>query len=123
MSHHVEQFYAAVSALVEHGPIKQRLIKAYEQHLEAIAEDDLHQEVQKSFARLHSMMHGVLPANGEGPICASVRKMSKAEADQCARLIVEMYGTVTQQTNDMQSPLPLALKDNVAVPPFLVNAG
>ncbi len=123
MSHHVERFFAAVSALVEHGPIKQRLIKAYEEHLEALAEDDLHLEVQQSFARLRSMMHGVVPANGEGPICATVRKMSKLEADQCARLIVEMYGEVIRHTGDMQSPLPLTLKDRLAVPPFLVKTG
>lgn len=123
MSHHVERFFAAVSVLAQHGPIKQRLIQAYEEHLEAIAEDDLHFEVQKPFARLRGMMHGVMPASGEGPICASVRKMSKVEADRCARLIVEMYGTVTRHTGDMQSPLPPGLKDSVAVPPFLVNSG
>lgn len=123
MSHHAEKFFAAVSALVEHGPIKQRLIKAYEEHLEAITEDDLHLEVQKPFARLRRIMHDVMPANGEGPICASVRKMSKVEADQCARLIVQMYATVIRHANDLQSPLPLAMKDNVASPPFLVNTG
>lgn len=123
MSHHVEQFFAAVSALVEHGPIKQRLIRAYDEHLEAIHEDDLHLEVQKPFARLRRLMHGVVPANGEGPICASVRKMSKVEADQCARLIVEIYGSVIRHMSDMQAPLPLVTQEHLAVPPFLVKAG
>lgn len=123
MSHYVDRFFAAVSVLVAHGPIKQRLIRAYEDNLVAIEEDELPVKAQKSFSRLRRMMHCVAPANGEGPICASVRKMSKAQADECAELIVEMYGELIQSTDDIRSPLPISTKDHGKIPPFLVKSG
>ena len=55
-----------------------------------IEDDDVSADLQKSFKELRRLMHGVVPANGEGPICASVRKMSKVQADHCAQLIVEI---------------------------------
>ena len=122
MSHHVNRFFAAVSVLVAHGPIKQRLIRAYEDNLVSIEEDDLPVAVQKSFARLRRMMHSVAPANGEGPICASVRKMSKVQADDCAELIVEMYGDVIRSDDEIGSALPISGKDHASVPPFLVKS-
>ena len=123
MSHQVDRFFAAISVLVAHGPIKQRLIKAYEQHLEEIEEDDLPVAVQGSFVALRRAMHRVSPSNGEGPICASVRKMSKIQADDCARSIIEMYGGVVGQTGDTLAPLPLVAEDRPGVPPFLVKSG
>lgn len=123
MSHYVDRFFAAVSVLVAHGPIKQRLIRAYEDNLVAIEEDELPVKVQKSFSRLRRMMHCVAPANGEGPICASVRKMSKAQADDCAELIVKMYGELIQSADGIRSPLPISTKDHGNVPPFLVKSG
>jgi len=122
MSHQVDRFFAAISVLVAHGPIKQRLIKAYEQHLEGIEEDDLPMAVQGSFVSLRRAMHRVSPSNGEGPICASVRKMSKIQADECARSIIAMYGGVVGHTGDTLAPLPLVLEDRPRVPPFLVKS-
>ncbi len=122
MSHHVNRFFAAVSVLVAHGPIKQRLIRAYEDNLASLEEDELPQSVQKSFARLSRMMHGVAPANGEGPICASVRKMSKVQADDCAALIVEMYGNVIRSEDEIGASMPIAAEHHASVPPFLVKS-
>jgi hypothetical protein len=122
MSHHGDRFYAAVSVLVAHGPIKQRLIRAYEDNLASIEEDALPTTVQKSFARLGRMMHCVAPANGEGPICASVRKMSKVQADDCAELIVEMYGSLIRSDDGIGSALPMSGQDHTGVPPFLVKS-
>ena len=41
MTNHVERFHAALTVLAGHGHIKQRLIKAYEENLAAINEDEL----------------------------------------------------------------------------------
>jgi hypothetical protein len=122
MTHHVDRFFAAVSILVAHGPIKQRLIRAYEDNLVSIEEDELPASIQKDFAKLRRAMHCVAPANGEGPICASVRKMSKVQADDCAELIVQMYGKVVQLQDEMGSPMPLSGDDHANVPPFLVKS-
>lgn len=118
-----DRLFGAVSVLVTHGPIKQRLIRAYEENLEPIEEDELPIEVQDSFAGLRRLMHGVAPAGGEGSVCASVRKMSKVEADRCAQLIVEIYGGVVLLEEGSTPPLSRSVGDTTAVPPFLVKSG
>jgi len=76
MSYHVDRFFAALSVLAGHGHIKQRLIRAYEDNLAEINEDELPVTAKQTFADLKQQMYRVSPLNGEGPICASVRKMS-----------------------------------------------
>jgi hypothetical protein len=121
MTYHVDRLYAAVSVLAGDGHIKQRLIKAYRENLDAIAAEDLPRELRKSFRELQSRLHSVAPLNGEGPVCASVRKMSVREASECAVAIVDLYGDVIRLAENLQDPLPL--QDDVAqIPPFLVKS-
>lgn len=121
MTYHVDRFYAAVSVLAGDGHIKQRLIKAYRENLDDIIEDDLPRELQKSFRELRSRLHCVAPLNGEGPVCASVRKMSVSEASECAIAVVTLYGDMIRESENLQDPLPL--NDDLAkVPPFLVKS-
>lgn len=122
MYYHVDNFFAAVSVLAGHGHVKQRLISAYEDNLALIDEDDLPIPVKQSFADLKHMMHRVVPLNGEGPICASVRKMSVDEANQCAQLMVDLYGDMIRHNDSGQTVLPLQIDDRPAVPPFLVKS-
>jgi len=121
MTYHVDRFYAAVSVLAGDGHIKQRLIKAYRENLDDIIEDDLPRELQKPFRDLRSRLHCVAPLNGEGPVCASVRKMSVSEASECAIAVVTLYGDMIRESENLQDPLPL--NDDLAkVPPFLVKS-
>ena len=121
MTYHVDRFYAAVSVLAGDGHIKQRLIRAYRENLDDIIEDDLPRELQKSFCDLRSRLHCVAPLNGEGPVCASVRKMSVSEASECAIAVVTLYGDIIRESENLQDPLPL--NDDLAkVPPFLVKS-
>jgi hypothetical protein len=122
MTNHVERLHAALTVLAGHGHIKQRLIKAYEDNLVSIDEDDLPIAVKKSFAHLRRQMHSVTPLNGEGPICASVRKMSFAEASECAASVVTLFGTLSRLQDDTQTSLPLIDRDDARVPPFLVKS-
>ena len=121
MTYHVDRFYAAVSVLAGDGHIKQRLIKAYQENLGEIVEDDLPRGLRKPFRELRSRLHCVAPLNGEGPVRASVRKMSVSEASQCAVEVVNLYGKIIREAEDLQDPLPL--NDDVEnVPPFLVKS-
>ncbi len=122
MSYHVENFFTAVSVLAGHGHIKQRLISAYEDNLELIDEDELPVPVRDPFADLQHLMHRVTPTNGEGPICASVRKMSVDEANQCAQIMVDIYGDMIRHADSGQTALPLQIDDRPAAPPFLVKS-
>ena len=122
MTDHVDRFHAALLVLAGHGHVKQRLIKAYEDHLAEIHEDELPIAMKQSFADLRNEMQRVAPLNGEGPICASVRKMSLQEASECAGRIVSLYGDISRYGDDTQSALPLGDEDEVRVPPFLVKS-
>ncbi len=122
MTNHVERFHAALTVLAGHGHIKQRLIKAYEENLVAISEEELPVSMKQSFADLRRQMYGVTPLNGEGPICASVRKMSFDEASECAASVVTLYGQIARSQDGAQGSLPLSELDEARVPPFLVKS-
>lgn len=111
MSKHVHRFYTAVSILASHGHIKQRLVRAYEGSLTYIDDDDMPSELQESFADLRRVMNQVAPLNGEGPICASVRKMSIDEADDCARRILDLYGDMIRLVDKARVKSPLSVED------------
>ena len=64
MTNHVERFHAALTVLAGHGHIKQRLIKAYEDNIVDINEDELPVALKQSFADLRRQMYGVTPLNG-----------------------------------------------------------
>ncbi len=122
MSNQVDRFFAAVSVLAGHGHIKQRLMKAYEDNLEAIDEDELPVAIKQAFADLRRDMHRVTPANGEGTICASVRKMSVGEASECAVSVVALFQEVSRLSDGKQRAQALDSEERKTVPPFLVKS-
>ena len=122
MSYHVDHFFAAVSVLAGHGHIKQRLMKAYEDHLTEISEDELPIAAKQAFADLKHSIYRVTPLKGESPISASVRKMSVGEASECAASVVTVYGEIVRYRDGAQASLPLDRTEQVGVPPFLVKS-
>ena len=123
MAYQVDCLFAAVSVLAGHGHIKQRLISAYEEHVDMLGEEDLPIVAREAFADLRDKMYRVAPLNGEGPVCASVRKMSVEEASACAVSIVELCHEVARLESEVQAPPPAIDSDVVdPVPPFLVKA-
>jgi hypothetical protein len=91
-----ECFHCATLELVRSTPIKQRLVCAYRRHLAALPEDQLPSEVRESFGHVMRVLRGVQPLPGEDAVAASVRKMSNQEADECASLIVEIFGLMSR---------------------------
>jgi len=122
MTNNVERFHAALTVLAGHGHIKQRLIKAYEDNIADINEDELPVALKQAFTDLRRQMYSVSPLNGEGPICASVRKMSFDQASECAASIVTIFGEIARLQDDTQVSLPLTTTDEARVPPFLVKS-
>ncbi len=121
MAYHVDRLHAAVTVLAGHGHIKQRLISAYERYIDSISDEELPVCMLEAFADLRDQMYRVAPLNGEGPICASVRKMSIEEASACAALIVDLYREVLSQAKRAQTPASRAAAVINTVPPFLVK--
>ena len=121
MTYHVDRFHAAVSVLAGDGHIKQRLVRAYLENLDDIVDDDLPRKLKNSFRELRSRLQCVAPLNGEGPVRASVRKMSINEASECAVIVVDLYREVIREAENLQDPLPLHDEAD-KVPPFLVKS-
>ncbi len=123
MSNHLNLFYAAVSVLVGHGNIKQRLIQAFEENLAGIETDELPVALKQPFADLRKMMSGVDPLNGEGRIRATVRKMSVIEADECAQVMIDLYTDMIRFDDHEHDSLPVNIGgEKQVVPPFLVKS-
>ncbi len=121
MAYHVDRLHAAVTVLAGHGHIKQRLISAYERYIDSISDEELPVCMLEAVADLRDQMYRVAPLNGEGPICASVRKMSIEEASACAALIIDLYREVLGQAKRAQTPTSRAAAVINTVPPFLVK--
>ena len=122
MSNHVDRFYAAISVIVGHGDIKQRLICAFEDHLAIIEDDELPQTVKDAFTELRSQMTGVEPLNGEGHIRATVRKMSVVEADDCARRMLDLFSDLVRLHDDADGQQSIQVGETPRIPPFLVKS-
>jgi len=103
-----ENMHCATLELVRSTSIKQRLIAAA-RHLTPLAEDQLPTETRGSFAQLMRSLAGVQPQRGEDAVVASVRKMSNQQADDCAALIVEIFGALCRAESLAQrSQAPVA---------------
>lgn len=120
MANLVDRFYAAVTVLTSHGHIKQRLIDAYVDNLSSIDDDELPREMRERFGDLNARVHAVAPLNGEGRVCASVRKMSIYEASECAHQILALYADLVRRGDEL--PQTAGPGDKAEVPPFLVKS-
>jgi hypothetical protein len=99
----LENLHCATLELVRSTSIKQRLIAAA-RHLTPLTEDQLPNETRASFAQLLRSLAGVQPQRGEDAVVASVRKMSNQQADDCAALIVEIFGALCRVDSPSQRP-------------------
>jgi len=97
-------FHSATLELVRSTPIKRRLIAAYRRHLALVPEDQLPGDVRESFGQVMRCLQGVQPLRGEDAVAASVRKMSNPEADDCAALIVEIFGLMCRDHATLNRP-------------------
>lgn len=98
MSSALDCLHFATLELVRSTPIKQRLVCAYRRHLGELPEDALPGEARDTFRQVMRTLRGVQPLRGEDAVAASVRKMSIQEADECAAMIVEIFGLLSRSS-------------------------
>jgi hypothetical protein len=104
-----ENLHCAALELVRSTSIKQRLISASRHLTPLVDRDELPSEIRGSFAQLMQALAGVQPLRGEDAVVASVRKMSNQQADDCAALIIEIFGTLCRGESLVQrSQAPVA---------------
>ncbi len=121
-----EQFGTALAVLAGHGDIKSRLIKAFDECLTDIEDATLPKAARQPFADLHRRVTRVSPLNGEGPVCASVRKMSIVEADECAQALVSVFTEVLRsdrsRRGQVAAPQTEPAADDLEVPAVLLKS-
>jgi len=130
MCHVADKFYAAVRALAAEGPVKQRLICAYVDHLESLAEGDVPEAIRPRFEALRKAMSAVPPTEKETAVQVSVRKMSLAEAGRLTRSILAMFAELVRVKSTgerlnsgdaARAPAFSRLDAGVQVPSFLAR--
>jgi len=99
-----DSLHSATLELVRSSPIKQRLISVYRRYLSTLAAEQLPTEARGTFAEVMRNLGGVKPLRGEDAVAASVRKMSTQQADDCAALIVEMFGMLARGESAQRQP-------------------
>ena len=82
----------AVTLLIGHGALKDRLALAYSDCLEQLDEHELPDEVQDEFSQMTQAMHRARALPGDNIVRASIRKLSNEEAQRYAALVVRIYG-------------------------------
>ena len=100
-----ERFEAAVSALVGEGSVKDRLVVAYSEHLNDLADSELPQSLRTTFEDLHTALHAVTPTGREPCVKATVRKMSTRQVGNHARTIVSIYADLVCHGERARRPL------------------
>jgi hypothetical protein len=91
-----DRFLSAVRTLTGEGPIKQRLVGAYQEYLEDVREEELPDSIRGKFESLRQALTSVEPANGESAVHASVRKMSPVDAQRFATSILLMLAELVR---------------------------
>jgi hypothetical protein len=102
-----DSLHSATLELVRSTPIKQRLICAYRRYLSTLTIEQLPSEVRGTFAQVMHILAGVQPLRGEDAVVASVRKMSTQQADDCAALIVEIFGVLARAESAQRPSAPV----------------
>lgn len=120
----VDRFFAAVSVMAGDGNVKQRLVQAYEDNLQHIEESALPPDARQPFAELRRRMRSVAPLNGEGPIRATVRKMSPQDAARCGQLMLELLAVLIRSAaKGQEARLSKVPQERSPLPSFLVRSG
>jgi hypothetical protein len=118
--------HQAVLVLVGAGPVKQRLIEAYRNHLAAAREQDAPEPLRASLAALRAAMHAAPATGGMTAPEVSVRKMSEQDAAAHATSILEMFAMLSATIEQDATPRLRIVggEDHVAedVTPFLSRA-
>jgi hypothetical protein len=87
----------AALSLARSGPIKDRLIDAYRNHLALVNPEDLPEALRADFRACHDALTYEHPLRGEDAVRATVRKMSGHEAEEIASSVVRLFGAAVRE--------------------------
>jgi hypothetical protein len=92
-----DKFQGATLTLARSGPIKDRLVDAYRNHLAGVCEDELPRDMREEFRAVSSSFTREPPLlRGEDAARATIRKMSTDEADRLACSVVRIFSEMAR---------------------------
>lgn len=94
----------ATEVLVGPGAVKQRLCEAAIRHLRDIDPNELPRDLAASCRELMDSLCTAPAVGGLGPVEATVRKMSDAEASTCASRVLDLYVALSGQDARESAP-------------------
>jgi hypothetical protein len=97
-------FDRAVRVLVGAGPVKQRLIDAWREHLAVLPDKDLPEALRARLATVRAAMHVAHAAGGMSAPEVSVRKMADQDAAGHAVRILEIYALLCAMNEHDAAP-------------------
>jgi hypothetical protein len=114
-----DRFTEAVLALVADGNIKQRLLRAFTEHLGDLDEQDVPVALRREFGELRAALNKMNPVGSETRVRASVKKMSATEAARHAGTIARLCAALLSQAERAE---PLKVVTAPKKPPrYLAN--
>jgi hypothetical protein len=124
MKHIQASFQAAVETLVGDGPVKLRLMRAFEEHLIELDSKELPGTIRDDYRRLHKNLQRIKPVGSQNRVSATVQKMSAAEAVRHALAIFSMHLAIEgrkARTEPLRvtEPLQFAERAIAAAPRYL----
>ena len=118
----LEHFRDAVLVLVGAGPVKQRLLLAFHEHLGHLSLDELPRDPRDPYATLAAAFHSTRRTGSLDAVSASVLKMSEAEACRHAQAVVRMFGCLNEVQPANRPAMLRAVPDDEDIPAFLNRA-
>jgi hypothetical protein len=95
---------SAALSLARSGPIKDRLIDAYRNHLALVNVDDLPEVLRADFRACHDALTHERPLRGEDAVRATVRKMSSQEAEEIACCVMRLFAASVREATRQLAP-------------------
>jgi hypothetical protein len=125
MQTNLERFRSATLVLAGSGSVKQRLARAFHEHLGTLAVEELPRDLRERFSALEAALHNSRRTGTLDSVSASVLKMSELEACEHARSIVLMFSSlheVPPLAASRTTTLLRAVPDDQEIPAFLNRA-
>jgi hypothetical protein len=120
---HWERFRDASVVLAGGGPVKPRLLQAFQAHLAQLTPEELPRDLRAPYLALAAALHSGQRTGSLDALSVSVLKMSEAEACRHAQDIVRMFGDLNEAPASTRPAAVLrAVPDPDAVPAFLNRA-
>jgi hypothetical protein len=117
-----ECFRDAAVVLAGAGPIKQRLLNAYQKYLTGIETEDLPRELRAPYSLLSDALHRVPRTGTRDTVSASVLKMSEEEAGRHAQEIVRIFGGLSETHASARPATLLRAVPDESIPAMLSRA-